>query len=218
MDELAVEKISESSREDPFQVLIATMLSAQTKDAVTHAASTRLFRVARSPRAMAALPIRGSSGSIYPVSFYRKKARHVQAACRQLLERFDGRVPGRDGGAADAAGRRPQDGEPRADPVARQPRQHLRGHARAPHREPARLGADDARPSRPSTRCIASSPRRWWPASICIWSRGDRTSAVPSIRAAGPARSLRSVRSSASPGRRAQRGRPLGGTTAERSG
>ena len=56
MDEPAVEKISEDSREDPFQVLISTMLSAQTRDPVTHAASTRLFRVARTPRTMAALP------------------------------------------------------------------------------------------------------------------------------------------------------------------
>ena len=58
MDDLAVEKISEDSREDPFQVLIATMLSAQTQDPVTHAASTRLFRVARSPTTMAALRVR----------------------------------------------------------------------------------------------------------------------------------------------------------------
>ena len=47
LDEPAVEKIAQEQKEDPFQVLIATMLSAQTRDAVTHAASTRLFRVAR---------------------------------------------------------------------------------------------------------------------------------------------------------------------------
>jgi endonuclease III len=54
----AVEKISEDSREDPFEVLIATMLSAQTRDAVTAAASARLFRVARSPRTMARLTVK----------------------------------------------------------------------------------------------------------------------------------------------------------------
>jgi endonuclease-3 len=95
MDELAVEKISEDSREDPFRVLIATMLSAQTKDAVTHAASTRLFRVARAPRSLAALPVRRIETLIYPVSFYRVKARHVKETCRQLLARFGGRVPSR---------------------------------------------------------------------------------------------------------------------------
>ena len=93
MDELAVEKISEDSREDAFQVLIATLLSAQTKDAVTHAASTRLFKVARTPRTMAALSTARIERLIYPVSFYRTKARHVRACCRQLIDRFGGRVP-----------------------------------------------------------------------------------------------------------------------------
>ena len=45
----AVEKISRSRQEDPFQVLIATLLSARTQDATTLAASTRLFTVARTP-------------------------------------------------------------------------------------------------------------------------------------------------------------------------
>src|SRR6187399_886416 len=93
MDALAVEKISEDSREDPFQVLISTMLSAQTRDEVTHVASTRLFRVARTPATMAALPTMKIQRLIYPVSFYRVKARHVKEACRQIIERFGGRVP-----------------------------------------------------------------------------------------------------------------------------
>jgi len=93
MDDLAVEKISDDSRQDPFRVLIATMLSAQTRDEVTHAASVRLFRVARSPRTMARLPIARIQKLIYPVSFYRVKARHVREASRQILARFDGRVP-----------------------------------------------------------------------------------------------------------------------------
>jgi endonuclease-3 len=95
MDELAVEKISEGSREDPFQVLISTMLSAQTRDPVTHAASMRLFRVARSPRTMAALTVPRIQKLIYPVSFYRVKARHVKEASRQIVERWGGRVPPR---------------------------------------------------------------------------------------------------------------------------
>jgi endonuclease-3 len=95
MDELAVEKISEDSREDPFQVLISTMLSAQTRDEVTHAASVRLFRVARTPRAMAALTPGRIQQLIYPVSFYRVKARHVTEASRQIVQRWSGRVPSR---------------------------------------------------------------------------------------------------------------------------
>jgi endonuclease-3 len=95
MEELAVEKISDASREDPFQVLISTMLSAQTRDEVTHAASMRLFRVARSPRTMAAVRTSTIQRLIYPVSFYRVKARHVKEASRQILARFGGQVPNR---------------------------------------------------------------------------------------------------------------------------
>ena len=90
----AVEKISESQEEDPFQILIGTLLSARTQDATTLAASTRLFGVARAPRSMAKLTTRRIERLIYPVSFYRHKARHVKATCRILVERFHGRVPG----------------------------------------------------------------------------------------------------------------------------
>ncbi len=57
LDEPAIEKIAGDQKEDPFQVLIATMLSAQTQDAVTHAASLRLFKAARTPRTMAKLDV-----------------------------------------------------------------------------------------------------------------------------------------------------------------
>jgi endonuclease-3 len=90
----AIEKISESQHEDPFQVLIATLLSARTQDATTHAASTRLFRAARTPRSMARLTARQIERLIYPVSFYRNKARFVRATCQALVSRFGGRVPG----------------------------------------------------------------------------------------------------------------------------
>jgi endonuclease III len=93
LDEPAVEKIAEESKENAFEVLIATMLSAQTRDEVTHAASQRLFRVARTPRSMARLDVARIRELIYPVSFYRNKARHVRLACEQILSRFGGRVP-----------------------------------------------------------------------------------------------------------------------------
>ena len=89
----AVEKISDAQAEDPFQVLIATLLSARTQDATTHAASTRLFKRARTPRAMARLTVAEIEQLIYPVSFYRNKARHVKACCEQLVACFKGRVP-----------------------------------------------------------------------------------------------------------------------------
>jgi endonuclease III len=89
----AVEKISGSQEESPFQVLIATLLSARTQDATTLAASTRLFAAAATAESLAKLPVRTIERLIYPVSFYRNKARHVKAAAQMLLDRFGGRVP-----------------------------------------------------------------------------------------------------------------------------
>jgi endonuclease-3 len=89
----AVEKISERQQEDPFQILIATLLSARTQDRTTLEASTRLFAVAGTPAAVAALPVGRIEKLIYPVSFYRTKAKHVKITCRTLIEQFGGRVP-----------------------------------------------------------------------------------------------------------------------------
>jgi endonuclease-3 len=93
MDLPAVEKISEAQAEDPFQILIATLLSARTQDATTHAAATRLFKRARTPRTLATLSVSEIERLIYPVGFYRNKARHVKACCEMLVADFGGRVP-----------------------------------------------------------------------------------------------------------------------------
>jgi endonuclease-3 len=90
----AIEKISERQQEDPFQVLIATLLSARTQDATTLAASTRLFAVAPTPEAMVRLTVRRIEALIKPVSFFHTKARHVKATCERLLAKYDGQVPG----------------------------------------------------------------------------------------------------------------------------
>ncbi len=89
----AIEKISESQTEDPFQVLIATALSARTQDQTTLDASTRLFAVAPTAAALAKLPVKRIERLIYPVSFYRNKARNVKAAAQMLVDRFGGGVP-----------------------------------------------------------------------------------------------------------------------------
>ena len=93
LEEPAVEKIAQAQKEDAFQVLVATMLSAQTKDAVTAAASARLFRAARTPKSMVKLPVKRIEELIYPVSFYRNKAVFVKETCEQIMTRFGGRVP-----------------------------------------------------------------------------------------------------------------------------
>jgi len=93
MEDPAVEKMAKENKADPFRVLIATMLSAQTKDAVTLEASNRLFERAATPQSLVHVPIKEIQRLIYPVSFYRIKARHLKETCRKLLSRFRGKVP-----------------------------------------------------------------------------------------------------------------------------
>ncbi len=80
-------------RDDPFTTLISCLLSLRTKDETTRAASQRLFRLARSPQRMSRLSPRAIEQAIYPVGFYRTKARTVRAVCNTLLQRYHGRVP-----------------------------------------------------------------------------------------------------------------------------
>jgi endonuclease-3 len=76
-------------------VLIACILSLRTQDRTTDAATDRLFALASTPTAMLAVPVRRIERAIYPVGFYRTKARTIHRICRELLGRFDGRVPDR---------------------------------------------------------------------------------------------------------------------------
>lgn len=89
----AIEKIAEELKGDAFQVLVSTMLSAQTKDPVTLAASLRLFAVAPDPASLARLSTGRIEKLIYPVSFYRNKAVHLKDAARMLIAEFGGQVP-----------------------------------------------------------------------------------------------------------------------------
>ncbi len=78
---------------DPFLVLVSCILSLRTKDATTLPASERLFAVANTPRDMLKLAPRRIEKLIYPVGFYRTKARVILGICRDVLEKFNGRVP-----------------------------------------------------------------------------------------------------------------------------
>jgi endonuclease-3 len=77
----------------PFRILIATILSLRTKDTLTAVVAPRLFAVADTPAAMLALGVERIAELIYPVGFYRVKARQIVAICQILLERYGGEVP-----------------------------------------------------------------------------------------------------------------------------
>lgn len=79
--------------ETPFTALVSCLLSLRTQDRTTNAASERLFTIASTPQAMLATPVKTIEKAIYPVSFYRVKAKTIHAICTELLSRFNGKVP-----------------------------------------------------------------------------------------------------------------------------
>lgn len=78
---------------DPFRILIACVLSLRTKDKTTAQASRRLFALAASPSSVGQLSEREIAQLIYPVGFYRTKAKQIRKICERLLADFKGRVP-----------------------------------------------------------------------------------------------------------------------------
>lgn len=84
--------IAEESR-DPFRVLISTLISLRTKDAVTLAASRRLFERASNPAGMMELPEDQIADLIYPAGFFRVKARQIRDIAAILLNDHGGKVP-----------------------------------------------------------------------------------------------------------------------------
>lgn len=80
-------------RRDPFRVLIATVLSLRTKDETTAAASERLFVLADNPDRMLGLSEETIAKTIFPVGFYKTKARNIREICRRLVDEYGGRTP-----------------------------------------------------------------------------------------------------------------------------
>ncbi len=78
-----------SIRRSPFRVLVSVLLSSRTKDEVTKTASEKLFAAADTPGKMAMLGEEKIQELIYPVGFFRQKAKNITEICRRL-ERKDG--------------------------------------------------------------------------------------------------------------------------------
>ena len=85
--------VAKETSRDPFLVLISCLLSLRTKDKPTAEASARLFALASAPSTMRQLTLSAVEQAIYPVGFYRTKAKQILQICTQLLERYQGRVP-----------------------------------------------------------------------------------------------------------------------------
>ncbi|MDM8528370.1 endonuclease III [Anaerolineales bacterium HSG24] len=78
---------------DPYKILIATILSLRTKDTLTEKIAPKLFAMADTPTAMLTLSADEIAELIYPVGFYRNKAKTIISVSRILLDQHDGQVP-----------------------------------------------------------------------------------------------------------------------------
>jgi endonuclease-3 len=85
--------VARDSNRDPFRILISCLLSLRTKDKTTREASARLFELAHQPATMLTLALQKIERVIYPVGFYRTKAKSIHAICRRLLDVYGGTVP-----------------------------------------------------------------------------------------------------------------------------
>ena len=79
---------------NPFELLIAVILSAQATDISVNKATDRLYPVARTPDAILALGEGGLKRYIKTIGLYNSKARNIIKTCRILIDRHDGQVPG----------------------------------------------------------------------------------------------------------------------------
>ena len=89
----ALAEVADTTARDPFRILVACLLSLRTRDETTGPAAARLFALAHTPAAMLALTPRRIERAVFPVGFYRTKARTILRVCRHLLARHGGRVP-----------------------------------------------------------------------------------------------------------------------------
>ncbi len=78
---------------NPFELLVATILSAQCTDKQVNRVAPKLFERLRRPQDFVAAPLAEIEGIVRSTGFYRNKARNIKACCQLLVERHGGRVP-----------------------------------------------------------------------------------------------------------------------------
>lgn len=82
-----------SYENNPFTVLISCILSLRTRDETTEKASAKLFSIAKTPKEMVKLSIKQIEKSIYPVGFYKTKAKRIKDICDVLIKNYNSNVP-----------------------------------------------------------------------------------------------------------------------------
>lgn len=78
---------------DPYLVLIACILSLRTNDLTTYPATLRMLEIGREPKDFAYCDVEKLEKAIYPVGFYKNKARQIVELSKIIVEKLDNKVP-----------------------------------------------------------------------------------------------------------------------------
>ncbi len=84
--------IAERTKE-PFKVLVSALISTRTRDETTIEVVKRLFKRIKTPADLVDIPLKDLEELLYPVGFYRNKARYLKELGKELEEKYGGKVP-----------------------------------------------------------------------------------------------------------------------------
>jgi endonuclease-3 len=93
LDPLYTRSKTALQHKSPFQLLIATILSAQCTDLQVNRVTAKLFEKYAKPRDFVNVPLAQLENDIRPTGFFRNKAKSIKGCCQHLIMRFEGRVP-----------------------------------------------------------------------------------------------------------------------------
>jgi endonuclease-3 len=77
----------------PFQFLVAVMLSARSRDAMTIPTAQKLFALASTPQEILILPSNSIESILHPIGFYRTKTKYLRGLCEKIITDFGGHIP-----------------------------------------------------------------------------------------------------------------------------
>ena len=94
IDEMFPDAECELVHENPFELTIAVLLSAQCTDNMVNRVTGDLFKKYQTPEDYLAVPLEELQDDIRSIGLYRNKAKNIQSLCRDLIDKYDGEVPG----------------------------------------------------------------------------------------------------------------------------
>lgn len=93
MGEMFPDAQCELTHKNPFELVIAVLLSAQATDTLVNKVTTELFQKYHTPDDYINVPLEELQHDIKSIGLYRNKAKNIQKLCRSLIEQYDGQVP-----------------------------------------------------------------------------------------------------------------------------